>query len=166
MTESPAPAPLLLSISKLIIPIPPRYFPGHVLTAPEALALNQTFIENVRNNQAPKVKKTLEAGEPSEDAKAKLIAEIQAYAQTYEFSATRQSRVVRDPVEAEARKIALNALLASLQKKGKSSKDFTKEALDTAVDNLLKNSSKYLDLAKQRLAELQQITESSLEDLL
>jgi hypothetical protein len=165
-SASPPTPVLLISISKIPVPLHPRFHAGHILTAPEALALNQTFAENIRNNMAPKIKKLQEAGELTPEQTAAFVAEAQAYAKTYEFSSSRTSRVVRDPVETEAHKIALNALLASLQRKGKSSKDFTKEALDNAVENLVKTKPQYMELAKQRLAELQQIASAGLEDLL
>src|SRR5687768_14778185 len=58
--------------------VPSPFTEGHVLTAGEASQLNQVFHENIRNNQAKKIK----AGGKSDE---EFQGEIDAYAQNYQF---------------------------------------------------------------------------------
>lgn len=85
------------------------YEAGHVLTDVEARVLNQTWVENVRNNVAKK----LESGEIDED-------DVLAYAASYTF-AQRGTRatVEADPVEDEFRAQAMEFIRAVLKQKGK-----------------------------------------------
>ena len=70
-----------ITISGVKFTVPSRYSAGHVVTAGEADALNQTLWENIRNNRAPHVKKAVEAGADH----ASMQADVDAYAESYQF---------------------------------------------------------------------------------
>ena len=87
------------------------------LTEADARVLNQTRSENLRNNLAGQVKKMTEE-QKSPDEIAAVVAE---YDGKYNFSMPGAStRIVRDPVEKEARAIAREAIKEHLKKGGKS----------------------------------------------
>lgn len=103
------------------------YAAGHPLTAGEAVALNQTYSENLRNNFANRVKKAqtaaldaakkawTDAGSqgnaPSEvelpaGELERLTREWDEYVTNYEFNGRRVSRPQGDPIDREASKMA------------------------------------------------------------
>ena len=89
---------------------------GHVLNAVEAATLNQTWMENLRNNTRTMLAKAAEAaaanGEPFDpDA---FRAAFSEYESEYEFGGSRRSG---DPVEAEAMKLATDAARKLLRSK-------------------------------------------------
>lgn len=91
---------------------------GHVLTAGEAHHLNQTRVENIRNNSAKSIKAALETGDPKKLAEAR--AAVIAYDAEYVFSvggARGEAAPKLDPVEREARKIAKQIVSAELAKR-------------------------------------------------
>jgi len=96
------------------------YVAGHTLTEVEANVLNQTRVENVRNNTAKAIKEAKESGDPAKLAEAR--AAVLAYDLEYIFSAGGSrgegATVKLDPIEREARKIAKAILTAELTKKG------------------------------------------------
>lgn len=86
---------------------------GHVLNEAEASVLNQTWLENIRNNTAKHVKKAVEDGEDP----TKIVED---YASSYQFGVrVAGTGAVRtaDPVEREALKIAKAEVKAALAKK-------------------------------------------------
>lgn len=114
------------TIQGLEVQVPTPFNEGHVLTVNEASAMNQLFIENVRNNNARHV----QAADKDEAREPMTVAELQTivdeYASTYEFGvrSVGGTRVVRDPVENRTRKIGLAKLDAALKAKG-----FTRKAV-------------------------------------
>jgi hypothetical protein len=124
------------------------YEEGHTLNAAEASVLNQTYLENIRNNAAGKIKAAKEKAEEAgavfsldvpvggegEDAGKTLRQLINEYAESYEFGI----RVARnsepaDPVEREARAIAREAINAKLRASGVKRKDISDEAFEEAL---------------------------------
>jgi hypothetical protein len=85
------------------VPIP--YKAGHVCTEGEANALNQTFAENIRNNLAAKAKDG-----------SLTQADVDTYAASYAFGAGGKAFGPRDPIMAEALRLA--ALRVRLTAKG------------------------------------------------
>lgn len=97
-----------------------RYAVGYTIQDEgEAHALRQTALENIRNNCAARVKKTLNgATELSVDQVQTLQTEIEAYASTYKFGerkagGPRGPRIV-DPVEREMNKQASDDIKAAV----------------------------------------------------
>jgi hypothetical protein len=91
---------------------------GHVLTAGEAHHLNQTRVENIRNNSAKTIKAALETGDPAKLAEAR--AAVQAYDAEYVFTiggSRGEAAPKLDPIEREARKIAKTIVTAELAKR-------------------------------------------------
>jgi hypothetical protein len=85
--------------------VPTPYKAGHVCTEGEANALNQTFAEAIRNNLAAK----------SKDGSL-TQADVDTYAARYAFGAKASGFGPRDPVMAEALRLA--ALRVRLTAKG------------------------------------------------
>jgi hypothetical protein len=104
-----------MTIAGATVNITPRYAAGHVLTEGEASALNQTFIENVRNNRAKVVKELLAAGASQADIQAK----VDEYVDDYQFGVRKltDAKVSRDPVARRAISIAKAVIKAALAKK-------------------------------------------------
>lgn len=108
------------------------YSQGHSLNANEASVLNQTYLENVRNNTAGKLKAIVTAWEKDEANKGKTfpgfttaqIAEVQGYADGYEFGArVSRSSEPTDPTEREAFRIARDAVDEALKTNNVKKKD-------------------------------------------
>lgn len=155
-----------VTISGETFEIAAPYVAGHVLNEAEASVLNQTYLENIRNNAAGRIKAAKEAAEKAgtsfsldapiggegEDAGKSLRQLISEYATTYEFGV----RVARnsepaDPVEREARVIAREAISAKLRQSNVKRKDIADEAFEQALaklaasDNVLAEARRRVD---------------------
>lgn len=154
-----------VTISGETFEIAAPYSAGHQLNEAEASVLNQTYLENIRNNAASKIKAAKEAAEKSnttfsldapiggegEDASKTLRQVIADYAKSYEFGV----RVARnsepaDPVEREARSIAREAISAKLKASNVKRKDIPDEAYEQALVKLAA-SDKVMAEAKRRV---------------
>lgn len=150
-----------VTIDGLVFKVPTPYVAGHVVTANEAAALNQLVCENVRNNFASKVKKAREGLPEGQDpALDPLQAELDGYAAEYEMG-VRRGRVV-DPVEKEAREIALGYVKAHLEKKGIKFKDVTAEQRDSLIDQVL---SKYPKVRQEAQAIVKRRNNAASQEL-
>lgn len=134
--EAAAPAPEetsapsnSLTIAGLTFSAAPRYSAGHVLSANEASALNQTRLENLRNNFANTVSAHREEvakarGIEVKDVKAEdldkagLEAKFAEYEAGYEFGTRKGGGRIGDPVEREMRAIAKSLVIEALKSKG------------------------------------------------
>jgi hypothetical protein len=140
-----------VKIQGTVFAIPLRYTAGHPLTEGEAAALNQTFLENVRNNVAPKIKKLQDEGK--EIVFDEWQKNVNEYAASYEFG-ERQVSLRLDPIDAEIKRIALG-IVKELLKQGLASKKFTGKAKDYAdqldgwVEDLLKDPVQGAQVRKQ-----------------
>jgi hypothetical protein len=99
------------------------YEAGHTLTEAEAKVLNQTRRENLGNNFRKSVQDYLdkqESGDTDAPTLAALQAEFVDLDANYIFTLSNAgtSRVVKDPVEKEARKLAKEAVIAKLAENG------------------------------------------------
>lgn len=136
--------------------VPLRYEEGHELTSGEASALNQTYHENIRNNLAKKAKD----GELTQ-------ADVDTYADSYQFGVRAAGTgVTRDPVMAEAMRIAKKQIGELLKQNSKSIRDYEASALNEAARKLIAKDSAILTLAKQRVAEQQSLAQADLGDIL
>lgn len=147
--------------------VPVRYEEGHELTAGEASALNQTYHENLRNNFAKKVKEATEAGNAD---LAALQAELDQYAESYAFGIrSGGGGATRDPVMAEAMRIAKKQIGDAIRTKGGKVSDYTNEAITNAAKGLLARpdiGEKIMQVARDRVEEQKSLASSGLEDLL
>ena len=120
-----------VGIQSVVLSIPLPFKEGHVCKPNEAAALNQLLKENVRNNQAPVVKKAVE----DKKTKVQMQESLNEYLVGYEFGA-RKSGGSTDPVEKEAISLAKEKVKQALVKAGKKVSDFkaaeiTAKAVDT-----------------------------------
>lgn len=136
------------------------YAAGHTLNEAESSVLNQTFLENIRNNVAGKIKAAKDAwadahGGSEEgfsldtvmvagegDTQISLRQSLTNYAESYEFGirVARTSEPV-DPVEREARVIAREVINEKLRKAGTKRKDVSDEAYEEALKLYAKQPS-------------------------
>lgn len=150
-----------ITIAGKVFNAPLRYEEGHELSASEALALNQTYHENLRNNFAKRVKGALANGGFDQSA---LQAEFDALAQNYQFGVrTSGKRAGRDPVMKEAIDIARGKIKEALKAKGQRAED---AAVTRAAKKLIANNPAIMDLARQRVAQAQAVAASDLEEII
>ena len=135
-----------------------RFAEGHVLTANEASALNQTFFENLRNNFAGKAKEGADQ------------AAFDEYAASYQFGVRTGGGGSRDPIEVEAMSIARDTVKDMIRKAGKKLSDYSAAAISETAGKLLAHEVKgpeIRELAKKRVAEMQSAAGQSVDlDLL
>jgi hypothetical protein len=134
--------------------VPLRYEEGHELSAGEASALNQTFHENIRNNLA----KAAKDGTLTQEA-------VDQYASGYQFG-VRAGGATRDPVQAEAMRIAKAKITAALKGAGKKVADVEVSALNAAAKALIDRDPQITQLAQQRVQEQQALATGDLADLI
>lgn len=117
-----APQRKTLMIAGVTFEAPFKYAEGHVLSEVEAKALNQTRFENLRNNFASTVKASIE-GKEGAVAQADLPAAFAEYEAAYDFaspSAGGGASRSMDPIEREARNLAVEIVKAKLKEMGRS----------------------------------------------
>ena len=133
--------------------IPAPYAAGHVVTAGEAAALNQTLAENVRNNFASRVKaglvgtprieasgdKPAKEAVPPNSTQEELQAEIDKYVTEYEFGVG--SVRTTDPVDRELRTLVTEVIKTALSARGSAT---DRESVKTYVDKYL-SDAKYAE---------------------
>jgi hypothetical protein len=147
-----------IEVAGLSFEVEDVYAEGHVVTENEARALNQTRRENLRNNFRKTAKDELEKG-----TSASKIADMFAeYAESYEFSAKRQARAPRDPVEAEARKIARKVVTGALRKQNIDIKSLEDGKMDELV-SAYAAKDEVRALAQETVDALQSIATDALE---
>lgn len=157
-----------ITIQGLEFSVHSPYQEGHPLTAEEASVLNQTFHENLRNNFAGYVKDA--RNEHGDDLPQNVLAELQKefedYAREYKFGTRRAgTRAPADPVEAEAFKMAKEAIRLKLKEKGRSAA--AAQIADAAATLLSSEKGEaYRTAAKRRVQEAQKIASESLQDIL
>jgi septin family protein len=141
-----------------------RYQIGTTLTTEgEVSTIRQTLTENLRNNFASKVKNAANGGELTDEQLGALQNEFNEYAEKYQFGVRQAGapRVVRDPIEREARKLAAdNIKKAYFTKYGEK---IDKDQLAEAVDKLL--AAKHDDYFKRARAIVRQREQTGLDDL-
>lgn len=136
------------------------YEAGHPITEVEAKVLNQTRAENIGNNFRKAVKDAKTKGEGLDAVRAQLIE----YDTKYSFSAGGVARVPIDPIEKEARSIALTAIKAKLKKDGKDIKALPEGKLEELVDQVAAQDN-VLKLAKERVKAKQKVADLDLGGL-
>lgn len=132
-----------LTIQGKTFQAPTPYTAGHVLTDVEASVLNQTFLENLRNNFGAKMKKAFFDG-----ATVPGAAEFAEYAAQYKFGLRQVGeRVERDPIKTEARKLIREKLTAALKAKGHKVKDLEEGKLAAMIEEALTKHPQFLQQA-------------------
>jgi len=148
-----------ITVQKLMVPISQPYTEGHICTAAEAKALNQTRSENIGNNLRTAFKAARDgAGNYSDEAKAKLYALVQKRDAEYVFNLASVGGGKRetDPVQKEALSLARTQLSILIKNKGKTVKQVTEEKGKPWVDEqvaAIAASEKVQKAARQRIKE-------------
>jgi hypothetical protein len=152
-----------VTIAGEVFKIAPRYKEGDALSENEAAALNQTYFENIRNNMAKKVSDAKEGDKFDFDD---FQSEVTKYANEYEFGA-RRAAVPRDPIMAEAVKLARNAVKnAIISTKGAEAAAATPaDEINRLATNLVNARPKYLTLAKEIVEARKGVTDDILLDI-
>lgn len=141
--------------------VPQPYKEGHTISAIEAKVLNQTFAENIGNNQRAAVKKAQEGGEGAPSIEEVRDA-FNDYAWGYQFTMAGAGGGSRSltPVEKEARQLARTHIMAQLAAQGRKRKEIDDEKFEAEVariaslDKIVKLAEKNV---KQRQKDLDQV---------
>lgn len=141
------------------------YEAGHALSEVEAKVLNQTRLENLRNNFASTVKAANEGGEgaPSVDDLPNLFAEYDTK-YTFAMPSTGGGSRKLDPVEREARALAIEIIRDNLAgetppRKYADVKKANPEGLEAKISELSLNDQ-VIKLAKRRVKDKQSVIDS------
>lgn len=155
------------------------YAEGHVVTAAEAKALNQTRSENIGNNlreavKAAKAKRDATDGTADPTDFNGLAALVAKYDAEYTFAMGGSGVSTRklDPIEREAKKIADETIKAHLAKTGRKisvtpegeTDESWAEKIDAQRDKLM-TADNVVKLAKKRVAERQKVTDDAAVEL-
>lgn len=148
-----------ISIKGVLLTVGQPFAEGHVCTAAEAKALNQTRAENISNALRSKItEKASEDGTYTDEALAAIGTMAAEYDAAYEFTLTSTGggRKAVDPLEKECIAIARAAVTAELKKKGIKLKDLPEGKMDEFIEQY-KDNDKIVALAKKRLKEREQL---------
>lgn len=130
-----------ITIAGVVVECPQPFAEGHILSANEAAALNQTFSENIRNNLAKHFK------ENAENSEFDPQAAVDEYVPTYSFG-VRRGRSVADPIEREAYRMALESVKEALKNAGYKLKEVGDEKLEDMVAQALETYPVFREKAK------------------
>jgi hypothetical protein len=125
---------------------------GHVCSSADAHVLNQTVIENVRNNIAAKVKALAESGQDTPEEVQKLVDE---YIKEYEFGERRGGGVSADPVKREALAIATDLVKKKLKERGKKLSEIENSEIRKLAEAAVEKYPQITEQAKQVVAAKQ-----------
>ena len=124
------------------------YAAGHPLTEGEANQLNQVLAENVLNNLRKKINEGVTEGEGEnavtrEYTEEEVQALVDQYLDEYEMGVRRQgeAKVVVDPVEREARKIAREKAKELIKSQGGKPGDYD---LEPIIDHIFEQNRDFL----------------------
>jgi|SRR5271165_4243240 len=151
-----------LTISGKTFTVNPPYVPGHVLKENEASTLNQTWMENIRNNFAKKVSEAEGNGTSHE----LLQSALNEYAAKYEFGVrSGLGGRTTDPVEQEARRLAKAHVHAKLKAKGLDVAKFTSAAITDAALRLLDHPDHGHHIRTEAAATVEKLRRAGSQDL-
>ena len=148
-----------ISIKGVLVTVGQPFVEGHVCSAAEAKALNQTRAENISNAMRAKItERASEDGTYTPEALAEIAEMVAAYDASYEFSLTSTGggRRAIDPLEKECIAIARAAVTAELKKQGIKIKELPEGKMDEFIEQY-KDHEKIVALAKKRLKEREQL---------
>ena len=134
--------------------IPRPFAEGHTCTGAEAGVLNQTLAENTRNNMAARIKKAVEDGTYDQNA---MQGEIDQYLEEYDFG-VRRGRGPVDPVEREARNIAVDAVKTAIRNAGMKVADVDTADINRLADEAIADNPDITKEAKRRVEQRNKLT--------
>lgn len=141
-----------ITISGKPFEVEPRYSEGHVLTANEASALNQTFFENLRNNFAGKAKEGADQ------------AAFNEYVTAYQFGVRVGGSGSRDPIEVEAMNMARQQIKDAIKLRNGKVSDYSAETITAAAAKRLDQDPSIRELARQRVEQMRSVATSAVSD--
>jgi hypothetical protein len=158
-------AEITIQGNKFEVPTDPGIVAGAILDEGMAHTLQQTRLENIRNNMAARIKKMLNGSDSlTQEQVAEAQGQVNEYATSYKFGERRAGavRVVRDPLEKEMFRLAKEDLAAAF---------FAKHGDRLKGEALTENASKLLDAkrdeyqrrAKRNLADREKAGNEVLE---
>jgi len=141
------------------VPADPSIVAGATLDENMAHTLQQTRLENIRNNMAARIKRLLNGNDQLSDEQARQAEEeVQKYAAEYKFG-VRQSagpRTGRDPLEKEMVKLAREDLAAAYF--ARHGEKLRGEALNENAQKLLEaKHGEYAERARRNLRDREAI---------
>lgn len=170
-------APVNIKVQGLIFSYTPRYSAGHVLSQDEALVLNQTLGENLRNNFATNIRKTLdvieaEAKAAGTEPRSLMEAEVSAftdafaaYQASYIFKAPRQGAGPVDPIEGEMRKIAKALVVAALATRNIKPSTLPEGKMDELIKGVMAKRPEVREEAVRRVEAIKGASSDILGDI-
>lgn len=133
------------------------YAEGHVINGPEAYTLNQTRLENIRNNTAGKVKTAIESAQKenrsvSDEELDALKAELAKYDAEYVFQGRRTgSRAPADPVKRKAVAMARETITTALRSRDIKVADLADGKMEELITQYLAGHPEVTDEAKRQV---------------
>ncbi len=158
-----------LTIGGVVLEAAKIFDEGHVLSEVEASVLNQTRLENLRNNFAIKLKKFLDdAGITADKVSASIKATIQTnfdeFQEAYEFG-SRGGRGSVDPVKRQAMILALGKVRDALKAKGVKLSSVSSEKMNTLAEDAIEKNPAFLKKAEKIVAAMRESAEELELDL-
>ncbi len=138
------PAPKI-EVNGFFFEVPLYYTEGHVLSAAEAVALDQTRRENLRNIFAKTVKKAIEADDTSG-----LQAQFDELLASYQFTRTTIKGAL-DPVERKAHEIAIEMAKAALNQNNIKKSDLQEGVFEKFVEDILGQKPEIFEEARNQI---------------
>lgn len=171
--NAPEPKRLDFTIQNIGFSAEAIYAPGHQLNEAEANVLNQTRVENLRNNFAGVIKgklaelakETPPRSELTEEEIENLRSQFAEYESSYEFQGRRATRVPVDPVKREATKMAREAIIAALKKKGLTPGELVEGKMEELISGYLGAHPEVTDEAKRRVEAVKSLAEGAGEEI-
>lgn len=148
-----------ITVQGIILSAALPYEEGHVLTANEASSLNQTWVENLRNNYAGKVKEVLEKLGGAENLTDEGLEELQkdfdSYQDGYEFGVRGGGREAMDPVFSQALKLAEGKVKEALKNKGHKLADVGREKIRELAEQAVDSNPAFMESARTIVEQTQ-----------
>lgn len=150
-----------LTVRGIILSAPLPYSEGHVLEANEANVMNQTWVENLRNNFSPSIVKFYadknawdeENEKPTRTLTPNEVAELQQdfdkYIEGYEFGVRTGGRTPLDPVMAQALQLAETQVKKAIKAKGMALSDLGREKIRSLAEDAVGKNPNFLKKARE-----------------
>lgn len=120
-----------ITVQKRTFTAPSPYKVGHVLNEIEAVVMNQTYGENLRNNFSARMKKAASKGITlTQD-------DFWKYAEKYAFGVRQPRQNDRNPVDVQERKLAVAAVRKAIKDKGINVKDVAPDTFAAYVEQTI-----------------------------
>ena len=139
-------------VQGVLLMVPEPFKTGDVLLENEANSVNQTYRENVRNNNAKEITALKEKEKDPAKLKAAAQAIIEKYCESYEFGVRSGGGRTTDPVMAIAMGIARTYVKEHWKKLGKKTADYTTADLNAAARKVVETNAQIRDYAEKELA--------------